>query len=174
MASSGEVNTATRQNKTQSLNAQTMGDSGCRGGCRPALCINITWANLGETPLILTTMHPRGFCQPAPASEAQVVPVGVQQQPAQQAGDIRQQLEGLLQRSSTMPPDGLPVKLEESKLTRLLDRRNGPVKRRKLLQNWACNCGINAQLLDQMLETLTTAQSVVVSSRRYEVAPDYT
>jgi hypothetical protein len=126
---------------------------------------------LGETPLILTTHHPRGFCLPAaPAAEPQPVPVAMgQQQPAQ---DIRQQLEGLLERSPAMPPDGLPVKREESKLSRLMDylKRHAaqqPVKRRQILLNWAVNNGVSAQQLDQMLEALQTSQSVVVSRDGY-------
>ena len=131
---------------------------------------------LGETPLILTTMHPRGFCLPAPASEPQAVPVGVQQQQPAQTGDIRQQLEGVLQRSPAMPPDGLPVKRPDSKLTRMLDyiRRNGPVKRRAILRNWAQNHDVSAQLMDQMLETLQLSQAVVMQPQGYQAAQDDT
>jgi hypothetical protein len=128
---------------------------------------------LGETPLILTTHHPRGFCIPAaPTAEPHPVLVAMvpQQQPAQ---DIRQQLEGLLERSPAMPPDGLPVKREESKLSRLMDylKRHAaqqPVKRRQILLNWAVNNGVSAQQLDQMLDALKTSQSVVVSPDGYQ------
>ena len=130
---------------------------------------------LGETPLILTTHHPRGFCLPAaPTAEPQPVPVAMGQQQQQPAQDIRQQLEGVLQRSPAMPPDGLPVKREESKLSRLMDylKRNAqqPVKRRTILRNWAQNHDVSARDLDQMLEMLQQSQAVVIYSEGYQWA----
>lgn len=132
---------------------------------------------LGDVPLILTTMHPRGFCLPmAPAPAAQPVPVAtVQHTSAAQPVDIRQQLDGLFARSpDSLPPDGLPVKREESKLTRLMDylKRNAqqPLKRRTILRNWAQNHDVSAALLDQMLETLQRSQTVVICSEGYQWA----
>ena len=83
----------------------------------------------------------------------------------------RERLEQLLQQSAVRP-----TSKPENKLTRLLDyiRRNGPVKRRTILRNWAQNHGVNALLMDQMLETLTTAQTVVISSQGYEMVLDDT
>ena len=86
--------------------------------------------------------------------------------------DPRERLEKLLKVEAVRPALPKP----ESKLSRLIDyiRRNGPVKRRAILRNWAQNHDVSAQLLDQMLETLQTSQTVVIQPQGYEIAGDDT
>lgn len=78
-----------------------------------------------------------------------------------------ERLERLLTVDAVRPATPRP----ESKLNKLVDyiAQNGPIPRRKLLQNWAGNNGIKAATLDAMLETLTTAQTVVVTSEGYKM-----
>jgi hypothetical protein len=102
-----------------------------------------------------------------PPGVSGAVPVVSSRRPPQQADDPREQLERLFKVEAPRP--ALPR--EESKLSRLIDyiRRNGPVKRRAILQKWARNHDVSAQLLDQMLETLQLSQTVVVASQGYEI-----
>ena len=80
----------------------------------------------------------------------------VRQEP--RAQDIRQQLEGVLQRSpADLPPDGLPVKREESKLTRLMDYLKRHAIKRQLPRPVGVNYLVRSEVCFESAQPLNAA-----------------